>query len=87
MNCKYCSSTIPPKRATLGYDICLNCAEKTTKRYLGRRMEKCIGIEIFRTDIDFVKSTLKRENRIFGPNINISHPIVEQTKDDWRQEE
>ena len=85
--CRTCFEPFTNKRFHRGFiDQCDHCSSNDVPRFLGRRMEKSIGIEIFRIDLPFVQSVLNRENRFFGPNINISHPIVEQKKEDWGQE-
>jgi len=81
--CKLCDDEFDPERAELGYDICLECSEQATQRYLGRRLEKCEGIEIFRTDLKFVKSVLSHEQRRgFGVNVQVSSPAYQQSREE-----
>lgn len=71
MDCRICGEPIPQKRADLKYDTCIECAERHTKRFLGRRGEKGIGIEIFRTDLTNIGGYLNKENHVFGPGLGI----------------
>jgi len=50
----------------------LDCAERVTKKYLGRMTEKCEGMEVFRSNLSSVKAILKRENIGFAPMCGVS---------------
>ena len=79
--CEQCGETFDPQRAALGYRICIPCAEKTVKRYLGRRggETKTDGCYIYRENLDWVQKVLKRENAVgFNANLPVSSPIAVQ---------
>jgi hypothetical protein len=72
-NCAICKEEYAQERFDLGYEICLSCAEKTVKRYLGRRSNdsKHRELAIFRENLETVKKILKRESSA-GFNANLS---------------
>jgi hypothetical protein len=83
INCGSCGKLYPKKRLDLGYEICIECASKIVKKYVGRRYDgRHDGTtEIFRTAnaIESAKTQIRRENAIgFSPNVGISHPVAVQ---------
>jgi hypothetical protein len=73
INCIHCGEPIPEKRAELGYDTCLKCS--TEERYVGRRQDKHGDIDIMRSNQDYFKKSLKRENRAgFSANLPFGSP-------------
>lgn len=73
MICRTCQDEFDPKerRTCYGYiDQCDDCGRREKKepdRIIGRRGEKGIGIEIFKTRIKTMKSFIRNENRGVGP--------------------
>jgi hypothetical protein len=89
VNCGSCGKLYSKKRFDLGYGTCIICAGKTVKKYVGRRYDgRHDGTtEIFRTKdaIESAKLIIRRENAIgYAPNLGVSHPVVEQKKEDGR---
>jgi hypothetical protein len=83
IHCSKCDRIIPEKRAELGYKDCVDCS--SVKKYVGRRMDKHGDVEIYRENVDYFKEHLKRENRIgFGPTVPVSHPTIEQNRQDFK---
>jgi len=72
-NCSICEEEFAQERFDLGYEICLSCASKTVKKYLGRRSNdsKHGELTIFRENLNEVKKILRRENGA-GFNANLS---------------
>jgi hypothetical protein len=87
MDCQ-CGKPIPEKRAKLGYDKCIRCAEKYTRKYLGVRIDGKHGGEtvIMREDLKHAQKIIKMGNRI-GPNIGLGHPVTEQAKEDFGEDD
>ncbi len=82
--CANCDKPFSFKRKQLGYDICIKCAERYTKKYIGRRTGKHGDTEIFRTDQAHIRSILKRENRIGPkPSIPILTPSIIDAQERW----
>jgi len=101
--CRTCKEEFDPakKRVRFGYvnqcDDCGRSEKNEPDRFLGRRGEKGIGIELFRTNLSGIKTYLKNENRSFGPGgLNLGSQIVspgfdkesgiEKTKEDLKRE-
>ena len=83
VNCESCGKLYPRKRFDLGYKTCIQCADKTVRKYIGRRYDgRHDGTtEIFRTKdaIESAKLAIRRENAIgYAPNVGVSHPVAVQ---------
>lgn len=73
MKCKHCNQPINPRRAELGYGTCIKCSR--TQRYIGRRNGKHGDIEIFRTNQEYFRRQLRRENRVcYNANLPFNSP-------------
>ena len=72
-NCNLCEEEFAQERFDLGYEICLSCAKKTVKKYLGRRSNdtKHGELTIFRENLPTVEKILRRESSA-GFNANLS---------------
>ena len=82
--CSICEEEFAQERFVLGYDTCLSCAEKHTKRFLGRRSSdtKHGELTIFRTNLDSVRAVLKREtNAGFNANLSFGSYATPEPKD------
>ncbi len=89
--CRDCGLEFNPKGKIYkgGFvDQCNECSRKTgdaEKRYLGRpgATNKGANITIFRTDLKFVKSVLRREGRIgYNANLGLNSSISQSAKED-----
>lgn|SRR4030042_1658417 len=90
VHCDACGKLYPKKRRDLGYNICLDCANESVVKYVGRRYDgRHDGTtEIFRTvnAIASAKVQIRRENAIgYAPNAGVSHPVAEQKKEDGKE--
>jgi hypothetical protein len=84
MICRTCNLEFERKLLKLGYiNQCDDCAiiEGDVETYAGRMGEKCIEMDIFRSNLIFIKEQLQRENKLgMSPNLNISSTTYEPKK-------
>lgn len=73
MICRTCKKEFERKLVRGGYiDQCDRCSKGDVPRYLGRRTDKHGDVEVFRSDLSFVKKQLRLESRRGrGVNINL----------------
>lgn len=79
--CRDCGEEFSRKNYKGGYiDQCDECSRATgdaTKKYLGRPgdVSKSANIEIFRSNLPFVRSVINRERAVgFNANLGLSSP-------------
>jgi hypothetical protein len=87
--CRTCGDEYEPeqRKHRFGFiDQCDDCGRRERNepdRSLGRRGEKGIGIEIFRTNLTNVRTFLRNENRAFGPTgLNLQSTVESKDKED-----
>jgi hypothetical protein len=75
MDCIDCGEPIPDKRAFLGYETCIKCS--TEQKYVGRRQDKHGDVDIIRTNQEWFKNSLRRENKVgFNANLPVGNPAT-----------
>lgn len=71
MICRNCGIEFKNKKLRRGYiDQCDSCSEDKVERYVGRRQDKHGDVDIFRSNINYVKRVLNIENKA-GPTANL----------------
>lgn len=88
-NCRDCGKKFSHKNYKGGYiDQCDECSRVTgdaEQKYLGRPGDtnKSANIEVFRSNLEFVRSVLNRERAVgFNANLGLSSPKNPRLKND-----
>jgi hypothetical protein len=85
--CAVCGEEYDPSRKRKGGYIqhCDDCSEEKVEKYLGRPglTNKDASVTILRTDLQYWKEQLERENAIgFGANLPVGNPAFEKSSED-----